>query len=190
MPLTRSEHMARVKGKDTSPEVLIRAALWRSGMRYRVQQRIGRVRPDIVFPGRKVAVFVDGCFWHGCPLHYTRPRSSSSFWSDKLLANIERDGRQTLALEAAGWRVVRFWEHEAWLDLDGVVSEVVAAVRTEAWEPKFDERVMRVTPVPEEGPDWERRELCLLRLPEIHRVESGPRVTAGDKKRMPTKRRD
>ena len=188
MPLTRSEHMARVKGKDTAPEVFIRTALWRSGLRYRLNQRIGRVRPDVVFPKRRVAVFVDGCFWHGCPVHYTRPRSGSVFWADKLYANVMRDRRQTLALEEAGWRVVRVWEHDAWLDLSGVVSKVAGAVREEARKPEADKRVFRVTPAPDDGPDWERRELCLLRQPDVRFDEVGPRVTAGDKKRLPIKR--
>ena len=183
--LTRSEHMARVKGKDTEPEVVIRAALWRSGLRYRLNQRIGRVRPDVVFPKRKVAVFVDGCFWHGCPVHYTRPRSSSAFWADKLYTNVRRDRRQTLALEEAGWRVVRVWEHDAWLDPSGVVSKVAGAVGNKTWEPEAAPRVIRVTPLPDAGPDWEERELCLLRRPGPYLIEKGPRVTAGDKKRLP-----
>src|SRR5215211_8176900 len=104
--------MARVKGKNTSPERILRSALWRNGLRYRLDYKVPAGRPDIVFPGPKVAVFVDGCFWHGCPAHYSRPRSQQEFWSEKLAANVERDRRQTLELESRGWRVVRVWEHE------------------------------------------------------------------------------
>jgi DNA mismatch endonuclease (patch repair protein) len=71
-----------------------------------------RVRPDFVFRQERVALFVDGCFWHGCPVHSTKPRQNSEFWEMKLRANQERDRRQTRALKAAGWTVLRYWEHE------------------------------------------------------------------------------
>ena len=71
-----------------------------------------RVRPDFVFPKLRVAVFVDGCFWHGCPRHGTRPKGNASFWKKKLERNKARDREQTRALKRAGWRVLRIWEHE------------------------------------------------------------------------------
>jgi DNA mismatch endonuclease (patch repair protein) len=70
------------------------------------------VRPDFVFPKRRLAVFVDGCFWHGCPKHATRPRGNAAFWRRKLAANKARDRRVNRVLRAAGWRVLRIWEHE------------------------------------------------------------------------------
>lgn len=173
--------MARVKGKNTSPERLLRSALWRAGMRYRLNYKMPMGRPDMVFPGAKVAVFVDGCFWHGCPAHYSRPRSSVEFWSGKLLANVERDSRLTLGLEAAGWRVVRVFEHEIYLELDEVVRVVGAALRGDRLPEERDWRVARVVPVPQEGEDWERRELRLLRAWDVVRHEVGPRKTGRDK---------
>jgi DNA mismatch endonuclease (patch repair protein) len=76
--------------------------------------RIGRIRPDLVLRrgSNRVAVFVDGCFWHGCPDHYVRPRSGGEFWSKKLRENTARDSRQTVTLKSDGWVVVRLWEHE------------------------------------------------------------------------------
>jgi DNA mismatch endonuclease, patch repair protein len=72
-----------------------------------------RSRADIVFPDLRIAVFVDGCFWHGCPIHGTQPKSNSTWWTEKLTANRERDRRVTASLQAAGWLVIRIWEHEA-----------------------------------------------------------------------------
>lgn len=183
MSLSRSEHMARVKGKNTSPERLLRSALWRAGIRYRLNYKTPMGRPDMVFPGARVAVFVDGCFWHGCPTHYSRPRSSEEFWSGKLLANVERDSRLTLGLEAADWRVVRVFEHEVYLELDEVVWAVEAAMRGERLPEERDWRVTHVEPVPEEGEDWERREIRLLRAWDVVRYEVGPRKTGHDKGR-------
>lgn len=87
------------RSQHTRPEVLLRQALWRAGLRYRLHTRTPVGRPDIVFPRQKVAIFIDGCFWHGCPEHYVRPRSRPEFWAAKLLTNFERDHRQTRELE-------------------------------------------------------------------------------------------
>lgn len=127
----RSRTMSRIKGKDTKPEERLRKALWASGLRYRKHARTPVGRPDILFPGPRVAVFVDGCFWHGCPDHYVRPRSRADFWADKLRANVERDRRQTLGLETDGWLVIRIWECELndQVQLDQVVERIQGAVR-------------------------------------------------------------
>lgn len=103
--------------RDSAPEIALRRALHGAGMRYRVDLPIrvpGRraIRPDIVFTRARVAVFVDGCFWHGCPDHGTRPRANSAYWSAKLEINRARDEAQTNALRQGGWTVVRVWEHE------------------------------------------------------------------------------
>ena len=82
------------------------------GLRYRLSFRVSGVRPDLVFVGARLAVFVDGCFWHGCPQHSTRPKNNRDFWELKLRRNRERDAENTLRLEAEGWKVLRFWEHE------------------------------------------------------------------------------
>lgn len=112
VPLTRSEIMKRVKQKDTAAELALRSALHGLGLRYRVNRRIEGVVVDVVFSTAKVAVFVDGCFWHGCPLHATFPKSNQSYWLPKLAENKERDQRQSEKLRAAGWTVIRLWEHE------------------------------------------------------------------------------
>lgn len=108
----RRQMMSRIKGRDTGPELSLRRNVWALGLRYRLQYRIGRTRPDMVFIGARVAVFVDGCFWHGCPLHSAVPKNNREFWEQKLRRNRERDAENTQWLEAEGWRVLRLWEHE------------------------------------------------------------------------------
>lgn len=101
--------------RDTQPELAVRRELHRRGLRYRVDAapvRGLRCRADLVFTRARVAVFVDGCFWHLCPEHGTSPSANGDWWRRKLLANVERDRRNDSALAAAGWRVVRVWEHE------------------------------------------------------------------------------
>ena len=145
-------------------------------MRYRVHARTPVGRPDVVFLGAKVAVFVDGCQWHGCPVHYVRPRSNGEFWANKLIENTSRDRRQTLALEATGWRVVRVWEHDVYEDLNTLVEQIASAVEgTETGQPPVW-RVFHVEPISEDG--WqERRHLDELRDAEATRVVEGRRNT-------------
>lgn len=176
MALTRSEQMSRIRGADTKPEVLLRAALWKRGLRYRVRATTPVGRPDVVFPGAKVAVFVDGCQWHGCPDHYVFPRTRREFWGAKLAGNVARDRRQTLALEALGWRVVRVWEHRVFTDLDGVVALVDAALAGAAAPSDDAWRVVRVEPLPE-GDDMERRHLEDLRDAATQRLDVRRRST-------------
>ena len=106
--------MKRQRRRDTAPERALRSLLWRKGLRYRVDVVVvgRRRRVDIAFLGPKVAVLVDGCFWHGCPEHATSPKSNAVWWRDKLKKNVERDRDTDGELEAAGWRVLRVWEHE------------------------------------------------------------------------------
>ncbi len=114
---------------DTKPEVALRHELHRQGFRYRKDYRLdlagARVRPDIAFTGRRVAVFVDGCFWHCCPQHGSQPANNTWYWKPKLERNVERDRAADTALTAAGWTVVRVWEHES---LEGAVGAVVSAL--------------------------------------------------------------
>jgi DNA mismatch endonuclease (patch repair protein) len=110
----RSAQMARIKGKDTQPEMRVRRALHKAGLRYRLHDKRLPGRPDIVFPSRKVVVLVQGCFWHrhpdpSCPLTRT-PKSRLEFWRGKFAENQARDARNRVALEAAGWRVLEIWE--------------------------------------------------------------------------------
>lgn len=108
--------MQAIRRRDTKPELAVRSELHEAGLRYRCDLRIevgGRtVRPDIVFTRKKVAVFIDGCFWHSCPEHGTRPKRNTDYWNPKLQRNHERDALNTRVLEEAGWVVVRAWEHE------------------------------------------------------------------------------
>jgi DNA mismatch endonuclease (patch repair protein) len=124
----RSAIMRSVRSRDTGPEMVLRRALWASGMRYRVHARIARTRPDLSFPGARVAVFVDGCFWHGCPRHYGLPKSNVGFWTAKLAGNVERDTRDRLRLETAGWVVLRVWQCEIKEDIQAVVRRINEAV--------------------------------------------------------------
>lgn len=111
-----SRRMRRNPRRDTRPERRLRSALHSRGLRFRVDHAIEagtvRVRPDVVFTRLRVAVFVDGCFWHSCPLHGTRPAANRAYWEPKLLRNRVRDQQVTEALQGAGWLVVRVWEHE------------------------------------------------------------------------------
>lgn len=127
----RSELMSRIRSRDTGPELRLRQALWSAGLRYRVSMRIERIAPDVVFVGPKVCVFVDGCFWHGCPIHYRPPRKASEFWATKLGNNVARDIKQIRVLESAGWRVVRLLEHDVNDAVDNCVARVRAALSGE-----------------------------------------------------------
>lgn len=111
----RSARMSSAKRRDTLPEMLLRRELHRRGRRYRVVMKVpgnSRRTIDIAFPRQRVAVFVDGCFWHGCTEHGTQPSANAEWWSTKLAANLARDGDTNRLLLEAGWRVVRIWEHE------------------------------------------------------------------------------
>lgn len=107
--------MSRQKSRNTAVELALRKALHASGARYRVHRRpVKGVRreADIVFGPARVAVFVDGCFWHGCPTHATWPKNNAAFWRDKIEGNRRRDADTDARLVEAGWLAVRVWEHE------------------------------------------------------------------------------
>lgn len=185
MALSRSEQMARIPGEDTSPERLLCAALSRRGLVFDTHARTPVGRPDVVIPAVHLAVFIDGCFWHGCPEHYVRPRTRTGFWSAKLVENTTRDRRQTAELERQGWRVVRAWEHEVFVALDEVVDRIVAAAQGgpgaqgDAW------RVFCVD-VLDADTDLERRHLVTLRAPGLERVVDAKRTTTKWKIPSPT----
>lgn len=177
VPLSRSQQMARIKGKNTRPEFLLRKALWRSGLRYRLHMKTPAGRPDLVFPTSKTAVFVDGCQWHGCPEHYVRPRTRGDFWSDKLRTNVMRDRRQTLELRRLRWQVVRVWEHQVFEELERVVELVTCAVNGKNFgEPTDQWRVVRVEPVDRDG-SLERRYMESLLSADISQVAERVRST-------------
>ncbi len=126
----RAANMRANRRTDTKPELALRRALHRQGYRFRKDYRLDladgkRVRPDIAFTARRVAVFVDGCFWHACPEHGSRPASNVWYWEPKLRRNVERDRAADAALATAGWDVVRVWEHEP---LEAAVTAVLAAL--------------------------------------------------------------
>jgi DNA mismatch endonuclease (patch repair protein) len=128
----RAANMRANRRTDTKPELDLRRALHARGLRYRKDFRLDladgrRVRPDIVFTRRKVAVFVDGCFWHACPEHGSKPKNNEWYWSPKLLKNVQRDELNNTALTVAGWTVIRVWEH---VPLDDAINTVVAAIQT------------------------------------------------------------
>jgi len=111
-----SSRMARVRQSGTKAELDLRHELFRLGLRYRVNYPVlekPRRVADIVFPRLRIAVFVDGCFWHGCPLHATWPKQNADFWREKIEKNRERDGDTDRRLRADGWEVIRIWEHES-----------------------------------------------------------------------------
>lgn len=118
---------------DTRPERRLRSALHIRGMRFRKDLRVDletlRVRVDVAFPKAAVAVFVDGCFWHSCPVHGTQPRANESYWSAKLRRNVERDRRVDEALSLAGWSVLRLWEHELPEEAAERIERLVASAR-------------------------------------------------------------
>ena len=118
--------------RDSEPELRLRKALHAVGLRFRVDFPIRvpdrrPIRPDIVFTKRRVAVFVDGCFWHGCPDHGRRPQTNSTYWDAKVAVNQARDREQSDALEGAGWVVIRVWEHEALTVALPLIGEALAA---------------------------------------------------------------
>lgn len=120
----RSENMSRIRGKDTGPEMALRRAAWSLGLRYRLHLRIGKTRPDLIFIGARVVVFVDGCFWHCCPIHQVMPKRNRGYWESKLHRNSERDLEANHALRESGWSVLRFWEH----DIERSASDCAAVI--------------------------------------------------------------
>ncbi len=121
--------MAAIKRRDTTFEVRLRSLLHAAGLRFRVDHpiRLGEarpIRPDVVFSRRRLAIFCDGCFWHGCPEHGSRPGiKNAAYWGPKIGGNVARDQRHTDMLTSAGWLVLRFWEHERVERAAGVVMD-------------------------------------------------------------------
>ncbi|MFF0903449.1 UNVERIFIED_CONTAM: very short patch repair endonuclease [Kocuria sp. CPCC 205316] len=127
-----SNRMSRQRRRDTAPEICLRRELHRRGLRYRVDAKLPgmpRRRADVLFTRRRIAVFVDGCFWHSCPLHGTSPQTNGEWWRTKLAGNVARDRDTDQRLEDFGWTVLRFWEHE-----DMVVAAGIVESAARAWE--------------------------------------------------------
>jgi DNA mismatch endonuclease, patch repair protein len=131
-----SARMAKQPRVGTTPEMALRRELHRRGRRFRVDHRIDvdglrRRRADVVFTRRRVAIFVDGCFWHACPQHATSPKVNGDWWAAKLATNVARDRDTDDRLAAAGWTVVRVWEHEPTTDAADRVERVVVAAASD-----------------------------------------------------------
>lgn len=131
-PAASSEAVRRVmranRSTNTGPERRLRSGLHRSGLRFRALVRVPverGVRVDIAFPRARLAVFVDGCYWHGCPSHFRMPATNPEYWAQKVSRNRERDQQDDTLLRECGWLVLRIWEHQA---LDDAVARVVAAL--------------------------------------------------------------
>jgi DNA mismatch endonuclease (patch repair protein) len=141
--------MARVRRRDTAPELALRRILHARGLRYRVDRAplpdLARRRADLVFGRARVAVFVDGCFWHGCPEHATMSKTNSDWWASKLAGNVRRDRDTDRRLANAGWSVVRIWEHE---DPNTAAEKVGAAVAGFPGDARRVDRG-RMVPVPD-----------------------------------------
>jgi DNA mismatch endonuclease (patch repair protein) len=124
----RSFNMSRIKGRDTKPEIQLRKQLWRQGFRYTLRSKLPG-RPDLVLPKYKTVIFIDGCFWHRCPTHFKAPASNVPFWDKKIQSNVDRDARNEAKLRDAGWRVLRFWEHEIDRELPNLVNKIVNTLK-------------------------------------------------------------
>jgi DNA mismatch endonuclease (patch repair protein) len=123
-------HLSGRKKKDTAPEIALRKALHAAGARFRLHRQLAKgCTPDIVMPGRELAIFVDGCFWHGCPTHgrktdFTGP--NAHLWADKMERNAERDARSSALAESLGWRAVRVWECDVRADPVSVAHRLLS----------------------------------------------------------------
>lgn len=125
-----SRAMRGNKGRDTKPELAVRRLVHASGLRYRVSARpVPELRrtADLVFMRARVAVFIDGCFWHGCQLHFRAPKSNTNFWSEKINRNMVRDAETVVELEKHGWTALRFWEHARPEDVASDIRRIVLA---------------------------------------------------------------
>ena len=107
----RRRCMSQIKSSGTKPEISVRNLIWREGYRYRIGHGLSG-KPDMVFPSYRIAVFIDGCFWHGCPKHCRMPSSNIRYWERKISGNQKRDRRIRKQLKKEGWTVIRIWEHD------------------------------------------------------------------------------
>lgn len=129
---TAQQTMKANRRRDTRAELAVRRLLHRAGARYRVDYAPDpadrRRKADIVFTRAGIAVFIDGCFWHGCPQHYIAPKSNADYWLPKIEGNRKRDADTSAHLKALGWRVLRFWEHEDPVSIvEQILQELIAA---------------------------------------------------------------
>lgn len=125
----RSRIMSAIRSKDTKMEIAFRKALFKKGVRFRkhVSGLIGK--PDIAVKSKRVAIFLDSCFWHRCPRHFRKPTSNKRYWNNKIARNIERDEEINKHYNSAGWKVIRFWEHDTERNLTRAVKKAYRVLR-------------------------------------------------------------
>jgi DNA mismatch endonuclease (patch repair protein) len=120
--------MSRIRGYDTKPEIKLRKALWNKGLRYTKKNRDILGKPDLAFRKRRIAIFVDGCFWHRCPKHYNKPSNNAEFWEKKIRSNIDRDKKINQILCAQGWKIIRVWEHDIRNTFEMTIRKIIATL--------------------------------------------------------------
>ena len=155
------------RSRDTKPELAVRSAVHRRGLRFRVSVRPQPEFPrtaDLVLRKSRIAVFVDGCYWHGCPEHHTQPATNAEYWADKIARNIERDAETTDYLQRSGWTVLRFWEHED----PELVADRCAGINSRR--------------APEQQQSWHRLELAAAAYPTLlaHQAQQCLRLQSYD----------
>ncbi len=118
--------MSSIRGKNTKPEMQVRRKVWSLGKRYRIHDRTVVGTPDISNKSKRVAIFIDGCFWHGCKRCYIEPKSNAEFWKNKITRNQERRKKVMEELKKDNWKIMQFWEHEINSNCEKVSSKIVA----------------------------------------------------------------
>ena len=125
-PEQRKYNMSHIRGKNTGPEIKLRKLLWSRNIRgYRIHYNL-LGKPDIVFTKKKIAIFIDGCFWHKCPVCFQEPETRKEFWMKKIQSNIDRDKKVDMQLKNDGWTVIRIWEHEIKKEPEKTVKRIIA----------------------------------------------------------------
>jgi DNA mismatch endonuclease (patch repair protein) len=127
-PAQRQLNMSRIRAKNTGPEVKLRKMLFAERIRgYRIHHNLPG-KPDIVFTKKKIAIFIDGCFWHKCPLCFQEPETRKEFWMKKIQSNVDRDKKVSAQLESEGWTIIRIWEHEVRKKPEDAVKRISEAL--------------------------------------------------------------
>jgi DNA mismatch endonuclease (patch repair protein) len=131
----RSGIMRLIKSSDTSLEKTLRSRLWKLGMRYRKNKQSLFGKPDISIANKRLVIFIDSCFWHGCVDHARMPRSNIDYWVNKIGRNKLRDRAVNMRYREKNWTVLRYWEHRIKKDVDSVTKEIIQAINQQAAEP-------------------------------------------------------
>mgnify|MGYP002619771559 FL=1 len=124
----RRKNMQAIRAKETALEKLVRKELWKKGIRYRKNVRGLMGAPDIAIKKYKLVVFLDSCYWHGCPEHGVMPKSNREFWEKKIKRNVDRDMEVTKYYKSRSWTILRFWEHEVKQDLGSVIDRIINSI--------------------------------------------------------------